>query len=164
MRFSTTLTDIGIEADHLEDRQSLERPDPMTPKEIAAQYWSELQDRGVSLRQISSMVGVPYATVFRAIREARALAEAKKNQDPHAVPLLGGTQYAPVSPGENRALCRHQGAIPKGSQWYCPECQQYGRQYHPALKLDPNDPLLKTGRKKYTKEKKLPRKQRRSVA
>ena len=165
MSYLATFSDYEIDSEAIVDRPSIDRPDPMTPKQIKAQYWMELQDRGISSRQLAAMDGVSHMTVQRAIREARALIHERDNRDPHAVPLLGGTQYAPEEPGANRAPCRHEGAIPKGSQWYCPECQQYGREYHPALKLDPNDPLLKTGRKKYQKAaKKACRKQRRSVA
>lgn len=164
MRFSTTLTDIGLDADTIEDRPSLERPEPMTPRQLQAQYFKGLHDSGVSLRQISMMTGVPHVTVLRAIREARALAEDIKNRDPYSVPLLGTPGYAPVEPGADRARCQHEGAIQRGSSWICTECNQYGRDGLPALRLDPSDPLLKQRRKRYDKRAKLTRKQKRAIS
>lgn len=136
-----TLTDLDLDPDNLRDRDSIDRPDPMTPEEIAHQYWLELHDRGLSIRQIAGMTEKSHMTVFRGIKLARIEKARRLNEPPPVVPILDSAGYKKDQP------CGHRGMIRRGARFYCPECHDLGTREHSGLKLNPNDPLLKQRKK-----------------
>jgi hypothetical protein len=154
MLISRNLTDLRIDSDSLVARDQIDRPQPMSAKQISQQYWRELHDRGASIRQISTMVGVPYVTVFRGIRTARE-DQARILDPPPVTPILDSAGYRPNQP------CGHRGSIRTGSRFFCPECNDLGTRNHPGLKIAPDDPLLKQPKKRASKAAKRTRKERR---
>lgn len=127
------------------------------PDKEDLQYYS-LSLGGYSYREIAAIFGVSVRTAWKGVQRARkaeadraeaerALAdavavalttEATRKKEPRepswtrdAVVNFGCRPYTPDTP------CAHDGPYPAGSDQYCPNCHQSGRDGDPALRIDP---------------------------